>query len=137
MIKLHLFRKDKHFIHIKKDKFINDMRSKYSNSLNLLDQFKEDYELIEFKLNGKPYLTKSELLNYIISKYDQICNEEIFEIKTPLDAIFFTTIVQTTNFFRYTGSQTKLNTCLKIKRHKYNTDLPQSVILSVETLLSI
>ena len=54
------------------------------------------------------------VVNFIISRCDPECNKELFQITTPLDAIFFTTIVQTTNFFRYTGSQTKLSPYLKI-----------------------
>ena len=54
------------------------------------------------------------VVNFIISRCDPKCNEDLFQITTPLDAVYFTTIVQTTNFFRYTGSNTNLAPYLKI-----------------------
>jgi hypothetical protein len=54
------------------------------------------------------------VVNYIIARCDAECNRELYKFDSPLDSVYFTTIVQTTNFFRYTGIDNKLSSYLKI-----------------------
>ena len=54
------------------------------------------------------------VVNYIIANCDEQCNKELYQFNSPLDSVYFTTVVQTTNFFRYTGIDNKLGSYLKI-----------------------
>lgn len=54
------------------------------------------------------------IVNYTIATCDEECNKDVYQFNSPLDSLYFTTIVQTTNFFRYTGINHKQSSYLKI-----------------------